>query len=403
MEERTCPLCKNTEKEVVFRKELEQVVGLIGKVQQEISICFQCGMVFTSKVLSDKDLNEYYSNQSSYEYEHSNYEFPVYQKNRSEQQFRYINSLLPNLQKVVDIGCSVGYLLKLFLDNGSEVVGFEPSEKLKETAWKLYGVEVRTEFFDEEVVIESDIDLVILSHVLEHLKHPQNIISSINKYQNESGYIFIEIPAIELFDERDPHQFFIEHINYFSLQTLTNLMRQSGYKLVHFDHFINGSEIAPFYPTLASLWRKIENTESVNFTLYDYYSSSVDKIKSYQRIIDYERTRELQMLKHLRDYDKIALYGAGSLLSDVLSRHKDLLDKVEIVYDSDSKKHGSYISKKCICEFNHKDILDGNVDINAIVITSWSSEKEISEYLNKFQLGIPIIPLFENSIVQNIQ
>ena len=90
--------------------------------------------------------------------------------------------------------------------------------------------------------------------MLEHLPNLRNDLQKFLTVLNPSCKVIIEVPAIELFssDTEEPYgEFSIEHINFFSRDSLTNLMKSLGWHCVHSQYleytlFQTGSVISIF-------------------------------------------------------------------------------------------------------------------------------------------------------------
>jgi SAM-dependent methyltransferase len=214
LENRKCPVCNSENKEIVFTQIFNDILGIsLDKFEQNITICKDCGMVYTTPFVTDEELSNYYSHMSSYEYDNNDNMYPETHQNRSKQQYTYINKFMENHKNILDVGCAVGYTLSLFKEDGLEVLGLDPSAKNRQIAKDKYNVEVETRFLDKDGLDGREFDIVMLSHVAEHLKHPMDIFKNINNILSKDGLLFIEIPDMDLFDEQDLYQFFFEHIN----------------------------------------------------------------------------------------------------------------------------------------------------------------------------------------------
>ena len=283
LENRKCPVCSSENKEIIFTQTFNEILGIsLDKFEQNIVICKDCGMIYTTPFITDEELNSYYSKMSNYE--HTQYEdnYSTEDKNKSKRQFEYIKKFIKNHKKVLEIGCATGYLLSLFKQDGFDVFGLEPSAKNKQIAKENYDVEIETRFLDKDGLDGREFDIVILSHVVEHLKYPADIFKNIRNILSNNGLLFIETPDIDQFDEMDLYQFSFEHINYFNLCSTKNLLQGCAFELVDSTIFQNGKNVAPFYPTLGTLWKKSEKS----FELENCYEKNKKTIQTYIDLIN---------------------------------------------------------------------------------------------------------------------
>lgn len=81
---------------------------------------------------------------------------------------RLIRRALPAGGKVMDIGCGEGIFLRLLRDAGYETIGLEPSRTAVKRAQES-GLDVRHGRLEGDQTYEP-VDLVIMSHVLEHIR-----------------------------------------------------------------------------------------------------------------------------------------------------------------------------------------------------------------------------------------
>lgn len=137
--------------------------------------------------------------------------------------------------KILEIGCAYGGILKAFEEHGNEVLGCDTSPAVK------YGVSQGLKLHQGDLGTCNHLgkfDMIILSHVLEHISNPDSFLKSLKELLSPKAKIFIEVPGIkdEAVDWNRITQ--IGHLWYFSLDTLKSLMQNNGFT------FINGSEKA---------------------------------------------------------------------------------------------------------------------------------------------------------------
>jgi 2-polyprenyl-3-methyl-5-hydroxy-6-metoxy-1,4-benzoquinol methylase len=105
--------------------------------------------------------------------------------------------ILTSQSKILEIGCGSGELLNCFYKIGKfDVVGIEQNEYICKFAKEKYGLEIINADIEEYDLGEKEYDLVLMQHVLEHLKDPISVIRKIHKSLKENGYLVIWIPFL---------------------------------------------------------------------------------------------------------------------------------------------------------------------------------------------------------------
>jgi SAM-dependent methyltransferase len=394
LENRKCPVCNSENKEIIFTQTFDDIIGIsLDKFEQNIAICKDCGMVYTTPFVDDTELNNYYSKMSNYEHSHTDNGYPIEDKNKSKRQFDYVKRFISKQNKILDIGCAVGYTLSVFKEDGFEVLGLEPSAKNKQIAKEKYDVKVETRFLDKDGLDGREFDIVMLSHVAEHLKHPSDIFKNINNILSKDGLLFIEIPDMDLFDEQDVYQFFFEHINYFNLSSTENLLQSCGFELVDSITFYNDKSVAPFYPTLGTIWKKSDS----EFEIVNDYKTNKKTIQTYIDLINSFRGGIVSKIDNIiSSHKNIAIWAAGTLTSQLMSQTNILKGDIVAIFDNDSKKDGLDMQGIKIYKPSLNTKYFKGKNIENIIIGSWSSQDEIYESLKFLEDdGVTICRLFE--------
>ena len=394
LENRDCPVCNGKEKELVYKQNFIDIPGLgLDKFEQNVVICKNCGMVFVSPFIDDENLSNYYSYMSAYEYAENNYEFSESVKKRSDRQFSYLIKYIDKNAKVLDIGSSIGYFVSLFQKNGNISIGVEPSELNKKTAKEKYNTKTITGVFTNKLLGGKRYDLITLSHVAEHLNNAQFIFSEIHKSLNDNGLLFIEVPDMDLFDEKNMYQFFFEHINYFNTKSLSNLLNKVGFILINEIVFENSDGTSPFYPTTGTLWKKSNNS----LVQVNDYGRNKKTINKYIELLKTENNLLNNKIDSIIDqYKNIAIWAGGTLTAQLLAQTNLLNVNVINIFDNDPKKIDTKMGGVMIAkpQLLPKHFLDKNIE--AIIIGSWSSQEEIFQSLRFLEeYGISIVKLFD--------
>jgi 2-polyprenyl-3-methyl-5-hydroxy-6-metoxy-1,4-benzoquinol methylase len=156
-------------------------------------------------------------------------------------------SLVPDGSRVLDVGCSSGYLARPLAARGCGVVGIE----LDETA-----AEVAREVCDEVLVgdveamelpfPEGSFDVVLCGDLIEHLREPQRFLERVRPLLRTGGRLVLTTPNVANWTIRTGLLFgrwrYTErgildrtHAHLFTRKTLGEALEAAGYRVVAFD------------------------------------------------------------------------------------------------------------------------------------------------------------------------
>ena len=178
---------------------------------------------------------------------------------------------LPYKGKFLDVGCGIGYSLRILKERGWQAIGIEPSETLAQYAKKNINDNVIEGFFSEELISKNSelslnsFDFILIDNVLEHVNHPIDFIRLASTLLNEKGVLVIAVPPVDWFRRLLIKSKFIrnnlvsssrinlfydveQHVNYFSRKSIERLILESnvGLKLTssnvryHHSSILNG-------------------------------------------------------------------------------------------------------------------------------------------------------------------
>lgn len=138
--------------------------------------------------------------------------------------------------KILEIGCGDGSILNSLSKNsfGKELFGLEISESGVERTRKrnIAGL-VECKLFNGYQVPYSDkeFDLVILSHVIEHVEHPRMILTEALRVGN---FVFVEVPMEHTIWLKKDFVFdHVGHINFYTPKTIRNLIQSCEAQVIN--------------------------------------------------------------------------------------------------------------------------------------------------------------------------
>lgn len=125
--------------------------------------------------------------------------------------------------RVLDYGGGDGKLMRPFLEAGHECFVLDYSKG------QIPGV-VRLGSSLEELKSEERFDLIVASHVLEHVVQPREDLGRLREHLADDGIIYCEVPSEivgGLWIDNDP----VTHINFFTFGSFNRLLREAGLRI----------------------------------------------------------------------------------------------------------------------------------------------------------------------------
>lgn len=264
---RNCPICGVKKTKILFEQKFSMMsTGSILK-GYNVDVCQNCGFGFADKIPEQDIFDKYYQNMSKYEYQHREGREREYDFERFQKVLDTILQFIPEITvRILDIGCATGKLLSLLKEKGYQnVLGIDPSPVCAETARRLYGISVLTKSLSK-ITIKKSFDFIIFNHALEHVRDIKPILTKISDILSDNGLVYIEVPDVTEFGrwiDAPFQQFSIEHINFFSSISLTNLMQSNGFVQVLCQQNIRKQSHSTTMPVICSIFKK-ENIRSMS-------------------------------------------------------------------------------------------------------------------------------------------
>lgn len=183
VEDASCMICSSKDYKVILKASYFKVLE-----------CTKCKLAFTfpAPKLPDYANMDFHSKNKECDEEHliNIIELPYDWQNLLNSQVKVINENYPTSASLLEIGCGEGILLTLLKEHGyNRISGIEPSYSASKRASKR-GIKVINAFFDDTAFKEK-YDLIILSHVLEHIPDPMNFLDKVASILTETGGILL--------------------------------------------------------------------------------------------------------------------------------------------------------------------------------------------------------------------
>jgi len=173
-------------------------------------------------------------------------------------------------KRVLEVGCSTGYMSRLMVERNCIVTGIELDPKAAECARRhCHEVHVRDLNTSDWIVSmpPGAFDVVLFGDVLEHLIDPAGALLAIKDLLNSDGTLIVSLPNVVhwitrlkllcgRFDYESVGTLDHTHLRFFTLKTARKLIESAGYRIVQFRPTIGGrmsGHIRPAWQHLARL------------------------------------------------------------------------------------------------------------------------------------------------------
>jgi predicted SAM-dependent methyltransferase len=205
--------------------------------------CQECGFLFSDIRFDDEELENLYCfyREKKYLEIRESFEPEYLSKNDYiEKNMNFVDKVelfldfVENKSNVLDWGGDQGKNTP-FRDLSQKIFIYDLSNKeLSDKCKKINYSELK----------DNDYNIIVCSHVLEHVSYPKNLLNDIKNFMNEDTILYIEVPCEKLvYDNPDSFQLhenkkhWHEHINFFTYLSLHKLFESCGLSIVKEEIF----------------------------------------------------------------------------------------------------------------------------------------------------------------------
>ncbi|HUP27666.1 MAG TPA: class I SAM-dependent methyltransferase [Chloroflexia bacterium] len=197
-----------------------------------VGFCYDCRLMVTNPVPDEAKMARYYP--STY-YGQGRRFMPVVEWLLNT----LYNTRAANIEghqqpgRVLDIGCGRGLLLDKLRSRGWEPHGTELSEEAAAFARDSLKLPVTTETIERAGFPSNRFDLVILWHVLEHVRSPRETLREVGRILKPGGTLLVAVPNFGSWEARWSKQgwFHLDvprHLTQFTYRSLEEALQQAG-------------------------------------------------------------------------------------------------------------------------------------------------------------------------------
>lgn len=356
---RPCPVCLERSAEVLHTQHFAVPDEMRVVDEFDVVGCSGCGFVFadiaTRQDVIDKEYKEHSKYADGVVYVSSTGELaaddvsadPPWDLDRLRETAAELAARFPDRSaRVLDAGCATGALLGFLQAEGfDDLVGLDPSPTATATAHRAYGVEVYTGSFLDAPPVLGSFDLIVLSHVLEHIADVRSAVSALKRLLADGGSVYIEVPDARHYASHlvaPFNDFNTEHINHFSLPTLRRLMLDHG-----FDEAASGEKIimcspSHTYPAVWAIFRPSTGPVEAPARTPDE-----ELLRGVREYVDASRALMVAIdegLQHaLLEDESVILWGAGQLSMKLLRDTCLAQTGIVAIIDGSPQKQGLHL------------------------------------------------------------
>jgi methylation protein EvaC len=301
---------------------------------------------------------------------------------------------------IVEIGSNDGIMLRNFAQAGVRHLGVEPSENVAQEAIRN-GITTTCGFFNlaeaHRILQEhGPASAVLGANVFSHIEDIKSVFAGISALLKDDGVFVFEEPYLgDIIDKTAYDQFYDEHVFYFCLSSLDNLLASHGMVIVD----------AQPQPVHGGSMRYVvakKDARPVNARLSELRSREaslgLNQGSTFERLherIQASREQLINLLQKLRrDGKRVVAYGATSKSTTVTNFCGIGPDLIEFISDTTPIKQGKYSPGTHIPVKPYEDFAADYPDY--AVLFAWNHGEEIiakeQEFLSRGGRFITFVP-----------
>jgi predicted SAM-dependent methyltransferase len=231
-------------------------------------------------------------------------------------------------------------------------------------------------FFDNAFIFDKNVDLIIHSHLFEHIYNPNEFLTKCNELLNENGEMIFGVPNMQYLSNKTLFLgLCFEHTIFLNNENIIYLLNKNGFEVVEIMNFENHSTI---YHTRKSNIKinnilKITNYSNIFYKVIDEYKLFIEKCNS-------------TIINNINK--DIFIFGA-SYNTQILLHIGINLDKIKGILDNSIEKQNKYLYGTKLKIYN-PEILKNKKNIIVIIRNGYYNE-EIILQLNHINNNLIII------------
>lgn len=209
--------------------------------------CKNCGLVYVGQQPDAEELYALYGETYFHNDESGEVGYTDYIKDETNIR-RTVNGRFDHIEKFVkpgrllDVGCAMGFFIDEASKRGWQVEGMDVSHFAVEYVKERFGHDAYQGSLKTLDLEEGAYDLVTMFDVIEHVPDPKGYMVEVAKLLKSGGIFELATPDVDSIPAKLTGKRWIgyklseEHVYYFSVNTLRQMLDYAGFDVVHVRH-----------------------------------------------------------------------------------------------------------------------------------------------------------------------
>jgi len=298
-------------------------------------------------------------------------------------------------KKILEIGSNDGYLSKLFADNKSSTVSVDASSFMVKVSKKKGLVSENLLFnFENSIKLKKKYgrqDIIIANNVFNHSDNPKDFLRGVKNILGSEGIFIFEQPYFsKSIIEEKFDQIYHEHISYFTVLNIYNLLKKSDFKIlsISFNDYHGGS-----IRTFATLNKNNLKTFNAKDLIRKEIDSKIYNLTFFKNLFKKIKLKKIQIREKILSYKKkgftIACIGAAAKANTILTYYELNSKLIDFITDGSKFKINKFTPKTRL-EIKNDNELKKYKKIICIIL-AWNINKLLKKKLLKINKNIKFL------------
>lgn len=151
--------------------------------------------------------------------------------------------------------------------------------------------ELFKEYFPSKTIKNKNYDVIVHSHVLEHVVSPITFLIDCYETLKTDGEIIMSVPNMKnMADNSDLNLLMFEHLTYLTFDEIQNIAQFAGFKIINFQHFDQHSIFFHLKKiekdNSNKSFKSILTTVEIEKLIDNYSNEILDKVKEIKKFMD---------------------------------------------------------------------------------------------------------------------